>query len=94
MRRLGILIILLLLGCAAPQQMKTLQPWESFAQQQWSGFTAQESKRVTIGWCVSGEFKGQKAAEWIIPYQQSYLVKRQYLDTQACQLPEFNLPLE
>ncbi len=88
-------MVFALLGCTpTPQaQPRALQPFESFAQNQWSGFTVSDSQRVSVGWCVSGDFKGQAAAQWIIPYQQGYLIKRQYLDTTTCELPTFDLPL-
>ena len=88
MRRLFTPLVLLILLFVACQQPTPLDPWVSFAQQNWDGFSASGSKTVSIGWCVSGEFKGQEAAIWIIPNAGSYLIKRQYLATTECKLPD------
>jgi len=91
MRQLVAPIALLVLLFASCQLPTPLDPWVDYAQQNWDGFSAESHRTVSIGWCVSGEFKGQKAAVWIIPHGGSYLIKRQYLATTECKLPD--LPL-
>lgn len=92
------LLLLLLVGCTllpegGSQTAGEQRPEYLIAQQQWEGFTAVGSRPTGVGWCVFGNFRGQDAAVLLVPTGQTYLVKRQYLDTQECALPTITIPL-
>jgi hypothetical protein len=92
------LLFLFIVGCTQrPEQLQRSsgeqRPEQLLAQQQWDGFTAIGSRPTGVGWCVFGTFKGQNAAILLVPSGQTYLVKRQYLNTQDCALPTIKIPL-
>ena len=82
-----LMLVLLVFACQTTPEKKA---YELFAEEAWDGFTAETSRITSVGWCVSGDFKGQAGAVLIVPEGRNYLVKRQYLDTKECQL---NIPV-